>query len=614
MRIRNLLGAAALSMLALAPVARAESLAQRDLWPQATAAVDTGDFAGADKRVGELVEAGKAIGIRRYPLYAQSAIGLARQGQAEGDNARVDWGIKAAQRLDPYSANVAYSIADVQRGRGNWAGAFSSLVRGFTNVAGDYRSRTIAQSDMTIALCIALAALVALFALLLLLRYSRPAAHDFREMLGTRFSPGVTTVLAYGILFLPLFFWLGPMWLVFYWMALFFAYATRAERIAIVLLLLTAAGIPIALDRAAYRISGVDSPVVRAAVASAERSYDPETLRRLRHLVELVPEEPNLRVLLGNLYVQDGDEQQAGLHYRRAVELNDSHAGAHLNIGNLHFYNNDFVAATTEYDRAAAIDPKMAIAYYNQSVANGEQYNFDVQGQKLEAAKNVDRGLVEKILAKPPAQKVVTYTLPLPLAWELSRKIAQNRASREVFGNYATFDPAVSVRNLATIGALLSLIVAAALFFRRRSTGLAGACIKCGRTFCPRCKSSRESAIYCTQCIHIYLKRDGVSMDTKRAKLQEVQEFQSSTLRQRKIFSLFFPGSGQLLDGATVRGLLGLLLFLLAVSVAVLVGRMAPVAFPAEMMRLATRVGAIFVAVILWFIFALPVFRQRFSG
>src|SRR6202022_816048 len=91
-----------------------------------------------------------------------------------------------------------------------------------------------------------------------------------------------------------------------------------------------------------------------------------------------------------------------------------------------------------------------------------------------------------------------------------------------VFGNYAYFDPASSAPNPITIGAGLALILALLLWMKRRSSGFAGSCIKCGRTFCHRCKSARESATYCTQCIHIYLKRDGVSLDTKRTKLEEV--------------------------------------------------------------------------------------------
>src|SRR4029453_18544711 len=96
-----------------------------------------------------------------------------------------------------------------------------------------------------------------------------------------------------------------------------------------------------------------------------------------------------------------------------------------------------------------------------------------------------------------------------------------------------------------------SLLLALLLFLVRRKAGYANACIKCGRTFCPRCKSARESATYCTQCIHIYLKRDGVSLDTKRSKLEEVSEHHGNMLRRNKLFGTFLPGSAQVLEGRT---------------------------------------------------------------
>ena len=57
-------------------------------------------------------------------------------------------------------------------------------------------------------------------------------AHDFRELLSTRFTGGSVSVLAFALLFLPIFLWLGPMWLLFYWFAIFFGYAGvgRARR------------------------------------------------------------------------------------------------------------------------------------------------------------------------------------------------------------------------------------------------------------------------------------------------------------------------------------------------------------------------------------------------
>ena len=147
---------------------------------------------------------------------------------------------------------------------------------------------------------------------------------------------------------------------------------------------------------------------------------------------------------------------------------------------------------------------------------------------------------------------------------------------------------------------------------RRRKRGLANACIKCGRTFCPRCKSARESTTYCTQCIHIYLKRDGVSIDTKRKKLEEVTSHQTGMTRRNKVFATFLPGAAQMLEGRVIAGVIGAFFFGLFVAMAVLVGHLAPAIDPAaDVAQLMVRIVSIALAVILWFVLALPVYRRR---
>jgi hypothetical protein len=145
----------------------------------------------------------------------------------------------------------------------------------------------------------------------------------------------------------------------------------------------------------------------------------------------------------------------------------------------------------------------------------------------------------------------------------------------------------------------------------RRKAGYAGACIKCGRTYCPRCKSAHESATFCTQCIHIYLKRDGVSMATKRAKLEEVGEHQEGVLTRNRWLATFLPGSAHFIEGRTVAGTIGAFVFVFFVSLAVLSGRLAPVLAPGEAASIFVRVVAIVVAVILWIFITLPVYRRR---
>ena len=202
------------------------------------------------------------------------------------------------------------------------------------------------------------------------------------------------------------------------------------------------------------------------------------------------------------------------------------------------------------------------------------------------------------------------YRPPIAEAWDVSSRIARSGAARALFGNYSSFDPMISARNPITIGGLLAAILAPLVAFRRRH-GFAGSCIKCGRTFCPRCKSARESSTYCTQCIHIYLKRDGVSVATKRMKLEEVGQHQSGMLRRNRFIATFLPGSAQLLEGRTIIGLLGLFVFLFAVCLALMVGRLAPVLAPGELAKMIVRVLAIALAAITWFLMTVPVYRRR---
>jgi len=610
--IRRLAVAAlACAAFAVAVDVRAQQISPRDVWPQATASARDGDFDSADKRVEEMHATERTHGIKKFPLYAASAAGLA--SESEKANAELaKWATKSAPILDATSPAVAFSESDRARRRGDWAGAVQFAVRGFGRVFGNYRTNVLSRADLTIVAACAILIAAILLAVALFIRYGRSMAHDFRESLSMRMTGGSVSVLAFALLFLPLFLWLGPMWLLFYWFVIFFGYAGIGERIAIAIVLLLVALVPVALDYTAHRVAGVDGPVLMAAISGYEQSYMPEALPRLQDLITGASDNPDLHVLAGNLLIYEGAEDQAGVHYRRAIELNPRHAGAHVNLGNLFFFNNEFRAAINEYEKAESADPNLAIAYYNHSVAAGEDYKFDLQEQMFERARNADRSTIEPLARNAPLQKVVMYNLPLSRAWAISDVLSKRKSVTGLFGNYSSFDLTRSALNPMTAGALLALLLGVFLWMRRRRNGFANACIKCGRTFCYRCKSARESSTYCTQCIHIYLKRDGVSLDTKRKKLEEVSDHQFGVLRRNRLFTTFLPGSAQLMEGRTLTGILGVVFFALFVAVAVFVGRLAPALGPsAEFAQLAVRLSAIILALILWLTLSLPVYRRR---
>ena len=507
--MKRRLAAAALACAAIAAAGdlRAQQVAPRDLWPQATSAAREGDFDVAAKRAGDLVTTGRTYGIKTYPEYAASAAGLASQTEKSNPE-MAKWALTAPAQLDANSPDVAFSAADRAGRKQAWGEAIPLVARGFTRMLGDYRARLLSRADLFIVAALAIVLTTILLAIALFIRYGRAMAHDFRERLSSRFTGGSVTVLAFALLFLPVFLWLGPMWLLFYWLAIFFPYAGAGERIAIAVLLLLVALLPIAAEYNTSRIAGVESPVVMSALSSRDQAYQPEALRRLQELVAVVPDHPVLQLLAGNMQSFEGNEEQAQQHYNRAIELRRNYAGAHVNLGNLLFLNNEFQAAMTAYERAQRADPNLAIAYYNHSVASGETYKFDRQSAMLDSARKADRAFVDRVTRVPPPQKIVMYSPSIAEAWSVTAEVSKRPAARALFGNYATFDFVRSSVNPMTIGALVSLLLAILLWLKRRRAGLANACIKCGRTFCPRCKSARESTTYCTQCIHIYLKRD----------------------------------------------------------------------------------------------------------
>lgn len=589
----------------------AQQASPRDLWPQVTQAARDGDFDEATRRATSMVATGRTSGIRTFPLYASAATGLASESDRE-NRELANWASKTAGLLDGASPSVAFGEAERAARRSEWPTALRFVAEGFVKMIGNYRTNLLGRANLLIVASLALSIAAIFFAIALLVRYGRSMAHDFREILGNWLSGGTVSVLAFALLFLPLFLWLGPVWLVFYWFAIFFAYAGVVERIIIAILGLLIALLPVAIDWTASRIAGVESPVVMAAVASQNQAYHPEALRRLQELIAVVPDHATLQLLVGNMQSFEGNDDQAAQHYRRAIELRQGYAGAHVNLGNLFFLNNEFQAAMTEYEKAQSYDSDLAIAYYNASVASGETYKFDQQAKMLERAREADRSFVERLTRTPPSQKIVMYSPPVDEAWSVTDEMAKRPAARALFGNYASFDFVRSALTPVSLGALLSLLLAVFLWIKRRRPGLANACIKCGRTFCHRCKSSRESATYCTQCIHIYLKRDGVSLDTKRQKLEEVTEHQGGMTKRNRLFATFMPGSAQMMEGRTITGVIGTFVFAALVVVAIFVGRLAPALGPvADFSQTLVRGVAITLAIIVWLILSLPVYRRR---
>ena len=251
------------------------------------------------------------------------------------------------------------------------------------------------------------------------------------------------TVLAFALLFLPLFLWLGPMWLVFYWFVDLLRLRERpSERVDHRLPRSLVAALPIALDARGDWIAGVDSPVVLAAISSAEQSYHPEALRRMQELVDdRSRQRHRCSCSSATCSCRRGTSSRRQVTTAARAEMHDS-AGAHVNLGNLHFLNNDFAAAITEYERAEQLDPKLAIAFYDHSRRQRRDCTSSTSRRRARAGEEAR----PRRHRAPDAESAAAEDRPLHAADRRGVGVSasdRRRGTRRatLFGNYAYFDP-----------------------------------------------------------------------------------------------------------------------------------------------------------------------------
>jgi hypothetical protein len=72
----------------------------------------------------------------------------------------------------------------------------------------------------------------------------------------------------------------------------------------------------------------------------------------------------------------------------------------------------------------------------------------------------------------------------------------------------------------------------------------------------------------CSQCVHVYLKKGGVAIETKLKKAEDVKRWKAREELKRRVLNLVFPGASSWMDNEVLRGLVPLSLFVLALLLA----------------------------------------------
>lgn len=426
-------------------------------------------------------------------------------------------------------------------------------------------------ANLLLILVVAAAVTVGALAIVLMAKYNRLLRHGTAEFLADRVPEGLEGVLGWILVFLPIMLLLSPPWWIVYWLVVFRPYGTPPERrlclVGLVVLLL----VPPAFHVATRLGELQENSVLRAASALDEDDVSPSLVAQLRDVSNRV-REPEALFVLGRALEAVGRPDDAIAAFTEAADLDPEFGRALVNRGNIHFRRGDRGAAIADYKRATNAEPTLAIAWRNGSIAYAQDLKADESTTWLRRAQEIDADAVTEWGEQASQAEMVDSNL------SFTEIAALAHAEEEALlpGILAALLSPLSIA--ALLGFAFTLTIASSVLRRFA----AASCEKCGRAFCARCHATAKTSAYCTQCTHLYVKKDGVSPVVRSAKLREVHRWVALNSLATRLFNILLPGAGSLYADRVAAGVL--LVFLWASALTALL-------IPVFLVQSPTRMG-----------------------
>jgi tetratricopeptide (TPR) repeat protein len=494
-------------------------------------------------------------GVRRLEVPAGALLLEADGWMREGHTDRALASLALADALDPGRPQIAMARAQVLWFSG--AGVFASgaeVVKAIrTTLKSAVRDLAVVHESALVGVAV-LAGLIGLFALFMVFRHNVALRHDVEEFFLAADRESWSKAAGWAVLLAPLLAWFSAGWAAIYWIVATFRYMRRSEKVLAAVLLAAAAAIVPAYRFSVGLYGLAADPTVRTTIDAANGGYDPDRIVKLRELVDAHPDDPMYRFLLAGLYKNGRYFEEAFEDYKRVLETAPSTYQARINLGNIYFILGQYGEAISNYHQALDIRPDSVLAYYDMYLAQSESFKLKEAAESLSRARNIDPEETNRLLTggsqAEGGPKVVDARIDFGSIW---RATVEGRHLRE------WLDASPSERNwkstlLGTLNpiSVIALVALAAcgvipILFHGRPE--AQRCLRCGRPFCPSCRSSRDGHPYCNQCVHLFVLGDGLAPETKTMKLYEVERYEAWGRRARRLASLVVPGASHVLSG-----------------------------------------------------------------
>jgi tetratricopeptide (TPR) repeat protein len=572
----------------------------RSHWFDYLSAFTENDAAAEKKALEAMVRAGRKVGVRRLSDFSRTAVYLGRKAEAQGQPRKAESAYAAALELDDSNPDAIFARLSFLARQKRYGEALHALPEASSALLSTHESRVAVFSSVGLWIGAALAAMLAGVVLSLALRHGPRAIHDLQEKGRGSFGPGAALPLGLLVAGLPLFVGLGPGWLLLYWGALVWPYASPRERRV---LGASFVGVALAVPLAAWITEEnirQRSPLFVAAIDLEERREDASAEDGLRQASAVFPEDADVWFLLGTYAERSGDLERALGEYAHAMKADSADYRPILCRGNVHFTEGDYGEAIRDYTEAARVNPKAADALYNLSLARGEAYDFDGQGQAIAAARAISASQVAGWANSPTLARVVSPSYTVARARERIADWNAQPKSRRLPGHGLAARPWPALLTPWALAPLAVLGLGIVLSRSRERRGIAVLCDRCGRAFCNHCRRYGDPPDYCAMCSRSF-RKESADIEAQAAEAAAMGRRHSARSRASRLLSLVLPGSHAFLEGRPVAGAATLFLFFLGVAAAVIdLQYFNPLALPPPPGLRVTLVLGGFLAAVVW--------------
>lgn len=521
-------------------------------WRMFETASGRSDRAGAEAAMKELVDLKRSRNLPALPEFAKAAVQAADSKLKENDFEGALLYFRAAAELDPSLSDAYYGQAKTHFSTGvkGYIPGTIAGVQGFLAPRHSILGRIYLYGKVIFILVTTILCLAVIFAIVLLLKYNHLLRHDAEERFGSRFDAAVIHFAVFVLLFLPVLTLFGPFWLIPFWLAVFIPYGKRSERVlSVFFILVIAFAYPVLQDMFRYSVAA-NQPATAAYINAISGAPTPKNVHDFEQYASSHPADLDAKILLAYLYKSDGlNEKATDLLQKHMLEY-PSDSRAPNNLAVIYFQQGETEYALRLAQKAAVLAPGNAIYKYNLSKMSRAKFNFSEAEKLMSEARAIDVSLVSN-LESNSAQNLADDIPNYGYVW---KRISTSESIR-----------IAGLINPFTIAGGVLLVIAILFAARASEKSRARQCVKCGKAFCKKCQSSTRAYGFCTQCLHIFVKKDGVSPTSRKEKMQEIDYHSKRQKWFQLASSLLLPGTAGLFQDRTVKGILLLMIWILCI-------------------------------------------------